>query len=91
MDVTENFAAAFYNSGVMLDGRVYSEELTPCYIPAVTLSEIVEDGPVDEKYYITGETLEKWTYLKGAKKSSGQARTVIPTGSAKGLSHFPTR
>ena len=89
MDVTENFAAAFYNSGVMLDGRVYSEELTPCYIPAVTLSEIVEDGPVDEKYYITGETLEKWTYLKGAKKVERTSKTGYSYWFSEGPIAFP--
>ncbi len=89
VDVTENFAAAFYNAGVMLDGKVYSEELTPCYIPAVTLSEIVEDGPVDERYYITGEALEKWTYLKGAKKIERTSKTGYSYWFSEGPIAFP--
>ena len=89
VDVTENFAAAFYNAGVMLDGKVYSEELTPCYIPAVTLSEIVEDGPVDDKYYITGDTLEKWTYMKGAKKIERTSKTGYSYWFSEGPIAFP--
>lgn len=68
IDITEHFTAPFYNAGIMINGKIYSEELIPKFVPATNLSEIVETGPVDEKYYITGEVLAKWTYLKGAKK-----------------------
>ena len=89
VDLTENFVAAFYNAGVMLDGKVYSEELMPSHIPAITLSEIIEDGPVDEKYYITGEALEKWTYLKGAKKIERTSKTGYSYWFSEGAIAFP--
>ena len=89
VDITENFAAAFYNAGVMLNGAIYSRELTPHYIPAVTLSEILEDGPVDEKYYITGETLDKWTYLKGAKRIERTSKTGYSYWFSEGPIAFP--
>lgn len=55
VDVTDSFKATFCNSGLMVDGLVYSEEMTPKYLTPITLSEIIENGPVDDKYYITGE------------------------------------
>lgn len=89
VDITEHFAAPFYNAGVMLNGNIYSEELTPCYIPATTLSEIVEDGPVDKKYYITGDTLEKWIYMKGAKKIERTSKTGYTYWFSEGPIAFP--
>lgn len=87
--VTEHFAAAFFNAGVMLNGQVYSEEVTPCYLPPIPLSQIIEQGPVDEKYYITGETLEKWEYLKGAKKIERISKTGFSYQFSEGPIAFP--
>lgn len=89
VDVTDHFAAAFYNAGVMLNGKIYSEELTPQYIPAIPLSDIVEDGPVDDKYYITGDSLEKWTYMKGAKKIERTSKTGFKYQFSEGPIAFP--
>lgn len=89
VDVTDHFAASFYNSGVMINGKVYSEELTPKYIPATPLSEIVEDGPVDDKYYITGDSLEKWTYMKGAKRIERTSKTGFKYQFSEGPIAFP--
>jgi DNA (cytosine-5)-methyltransferase 1 len=68
VEVTDGFKAVFYNAGVMVDGMVYSEEMTPCCVPPTTLEQVVENGGVDAHYFIDGEAFEKWEYLKGAKK-----------------------
>lgn len=68
VEVTDGFKASFYNAGVMVDGMVYSEEMTPCCVPPTTLEQIVEKEGVDAHYFIDGEAFQKWEYLKGAKK-----------------------
>lgn len=89
VDVTEEFKAPFYNSGLMVDGMVYSEEMTPKYIEPIVLDSIVEDGPVAEKYYIKGEAYEKWKYLKGAKKIERTSKSGFSYMFSEGPIAFP--
>lgn len=68
-DVSNDFKAEFFNSGVMINGVICSEELVPIEITtSITLGEICHKNEVDSKYFIDEEKLEKWKYLKGAKK-----------------------
>ena len=67
MEVSNKFSAAFYNSGIMINGRVVSKEVTPVEMKPTTLREIRHTSPVDEKYFLNGST-EKWEYLKGPKR-----------------------
>lgn len=67
VDVSDRFVFPFGNAGYMIDGMVYTAEITEDEIPPVPLGEILEKN-VDEKYYITTEKMAKWAYLKGAKK-----------------------
>lgn len=66
-DVSDGFSAPFYNSGIMVDGRIISKETTPIPIQPITLGEIRHTEPVDEKYFLNG-SLKKWEFLKGAKR-----------------------
>ncbi len=65
--VSSHFKAALYNSGVMLEGKVYTEELSPIKMAPMVLRDILSDRPVDSKYFLNG-SLAKWEYLKGAKR-----------------------
>ena len=69
IDISDNFSLEFKNSGVMINGIIYTEQVEADYHGnRVLLGDILEKD-VDEKYYIDGEEkLEKWKYLKGAKK-----------------------
>ena len=66
-DVSDKFNATFRNSGVMINGQVITADLTPVYEMPVFLRNIRHIEKVDEKYFLNG-SLEKWKYLKGAKK-----------------------
>jgi len=68
LDMTERFSCAFYNAGIMAHGKVYTQELIPRFIDPQPLSTLVEQGGVDERFFITGDKLDKWTYMKGPKK-----------------------
>ena len=67
VDVSDNFAEDFYRAGVMIDHEVYTREIEPkAPKTQITLRDLLEKD-VDESYYKID--LEKWQYLKGAKKA----------------------
>lgn len=66
-EVSDSFSFAFDNAGYMHDGIVYSVKVTEKEETPITLGEILE-GDVDKKYYISDDKMDKWVYLKGAKK-----------------------
>lgn len=67
VDISDSFSKTYYNSGIMRENRVYSEELTPIVEKPITIGEILQSG-VDEKYYLNESAIEKFEYLKGPKK-----------------------
>ena len=67
VEVSDNFAFAFENAGYVHNGTVYTAKVTEKEESATMLGDILQRG-VDEKYYIPGDKMAKWTYLKGAKK-----------------------
>lgn len=76
LDMTERFTFNFYNAGIMVNGKIYSQELTPEFIDPQPLSTLVERGDVDKRYFITGDKLKKWEYMKGAKKIQRKSKTT---------------
>ncbi len=63
----------FENSGVVIDGLVYTDKLTPDYSgPYTTLGDILVKGDdrkyVTDEYYISNDELSKWKYAKGPKQ-----------------------
>ena len=87
-DVSENFKMNFKNAGIMRNGLIYTEEVTPKEMKYIALDEIVQKDGVDEKYYI-GDNLEKWNYLKGAKDIIRKAGTTHEYHFREGAIAFP--
>lgn len=57
-DLSDHFKFGFENSGVMVDGTIYSIKTTPSYDgKQITLGDIMETGDVEEKYFIPDERL----------------------------------
>ena len=75
VSVSDHFAFAFENAGYMHAGYVYTAKIAEEEEAPITLGEILQRN-VEEKYYIPGDKMAKWIYLKGAKK--------IPRTSANG-------
>ena len=75
VSVSDHFAFAFENAGYMHAGDVYTAKIAEEEETPITLGEILQRN-VEEKYYIPGDKMAKWIYLKGAKK--------IPRTSANG-------
>ena len=68
LQMTNSFHTAFYNSGVMLDGKIYSEELVPHGAGSKPLGSVITEQTVDERYFIPPDSMAQWEYMKGPKK-----------------------
>lgn len=75
LDVSDNFAFAFESAGYMHKGRIYTAKTIEAEENPTLLGDILQKN-VDSQYYIPDDKMEKWTYLKGAKR--------IPRTSADG-------
>ncbi|KGX87012.1 DNA (cytosine-5-)-methyltransferase [Pontibacillus litoralis] len=68
VELSDNFSFPFRNSGVMINGNVYSEEVIPKVPKKITtLGDILESEPIEEKFFL-GEKLDDWEYMKGPKR-----------------------
>lgn len=72
-NVSDKFHFPFENAGYMTNGTVYTVKTAPILEEPQTLRTLIEHN-VDEKYYLKGDVLNKWTYLKGAKKIERTAK-----------------
>lgn len=91
VDISDNFKMEFRNSGIMNNGRIYTEQTTPLYDGKFTLLKDLLETDVDEKFYLDGdeEKLEKWKYLKGAKKIERTSKTGHKYVFSEGPLAFP--
>ena len=67
VEVSDKFAFDFRQAGYMTQGQIYTADVEVCEETPVLLKDILQSD-VDEKFYITSDRMEKWVYLKGAKK-----------------------
>jgi DNA (cytosine-5)-methyltransferase 1 len=59
----------FENTGVMIAGIVTTIKTKPSYEDKFTiLKDIIQNGEITDEFFINEEDLDKWLYLKGAKK-----------------------
>ena len=65
--VSDHFAFAFEGAGYMHEGTVYTAKVAEVEEAPTLLGAILQKN-VEEKYYIPGDKMSKWVYLKGAKK-----------------------
>ncbi|MDF2590168.1 MAG: sau3AIM [Anaerocolumna sp.] len=86
-DVTEHFEYDFGNSGFMNNGTIYTCDSTPLYEDSTVLRNILETN-VDQHFYL-GTNLEKWKYLKGAKKIERTSKTGHTYTFSEGPIAFP--
>ena len=78
-----------YNAGVMMNGRIYSVDVTPRRVEATPLKDILETGQVDEHYFLRTEDMPRWTYAKGAKREKRQRRDGSQYYFSEGSVQFP--
>lgn len=67
VEVSDTFAFAFQPAGYMTQGHIYTTSITVAGEEPILLGRLLEKCK-DEDYYLTSDRLQKWDYLKGAKK-----------------------
>lgn len=86
--VSSSFKGNFYSGGVMINGHIYTEELSPIEIKPISLRQVRHTGVVDKVYFLNGST-EKWEYLKGAKRIDRVKPNGEPYVFSEGGMSFP--
>lgn len=67
LDIQSGFSQKYLNSGIMTEGVVYTEELISIVENPIVLREIIQSN-VEEKYFLKESEIQKFRYLKGAKR-----------------------
>lgn len=86
--VSSEFSFIFESAGVMHDGRITTAKVMELVETPTPLSAIIQTD-VDEKYYISEDTMPKWVYLKGAKKIARVAKNGYEYVFSEGAIPFP--
>lgn len=85
--VSDSFAFPFENAGFMHKGKVCTVKYTPICEAPIPLKNIIESD-VNEEFYLTAN-LEKFKFLKGAKKIERTAKTGYKYNFSEGPVAFP--
>jgi len=89
VDISNNFKLKFYNSGIMCNNSIYTEEVdADCDLSSRVLLKDILEVDVDDKYFLKGD-LEKWTYMKGPKRIERTHRDGHKYIFAEGQIAFP--
>ncbi|WP_276275257.1 DNA (cytosine-5-)-methyltransferase [Haladaptatus sp. QDMS2] len=67
-ETSDEFEFDFEEAGAMVDGGIWTREVTPVYQGGTVLRDVLETDGVPEKYYLDEEEVEQWEYEKGAKE-----------------------
>lgn len=81
----------FQNSGMILNGKVTTLKTSPNYEGKRTLLKdiLIPVNEVPEDYFIDEKDLDKWNYLKGAKKEVRQSTGGFAYNYGEGAMIFP--
>lgn len=86
----EGMKSPFKNSGVMINGEVVTLKTFPLYKGKRTvLRDVLEEGKVDEEFYIDKSRMDEWIYLKGAKKEDRTTSSGFTYKYSEGAMIFP--
>jgi DNA (cytosine-5)-methyltransferase 1 len=88
-DVSSHQKTYLYNAGVMMNGRIYSVDVTPRYEKPIPLKDILEQAPVDEHYFLHEKDMPQWIYAKGAKNEQRKRRDGSTYWFSEGSVQFP--
>ena len=89
LEVSDKFKSEFYNTGVMINGGIYSVKTKPDYNLVYPLRNVREEEKVDDKYFLTDAQIEKFAYLKGAKRIPRLKPNGEPYTYSEGAMSFP--
>lgn len=67
LEISNNFSFAFENSGLLLNGMIYTIKTEPILENPITLGQIIVPNAGNE-YYLNQNQIEKFEYLRGSKR-----------------------
>ena len=89
LELTNKFSFEFGNSGFCINYQGRTADVSACFDGHhVTLGEVLQKD-VPEKYYICDKDLEKWSYMKGAKKEKRITRDGFEYNYSEGPIAYP--
>ncbi|MDE5539136.1 MAG: DNA (cytosine-5-)-methyltransferase, partial [Bacilli bacterium] len=65
VEVSDKFKVNFYNAGIMKNGKVYTSKVVADCNDIYPLKKIIQHEKIDEKFFLSEETLKKFQHLKG--------------------------
>jgi len=95
VEISEDFnkgkkLSPFLNTGVMVDGKVYTAKTKPIYEGKKTLlGDVLQNGAVADEFFINEDDLPRWQYLKGAKKERRKTKDGFEYNYSEGGMIFP--
>lgn len=88
-DVSKAQRVYLYNAGVMMNGRIYSVDVTPQQEVPTPIKAVLERDPVPEHYFLCDEDMSRWVYFKGAKHEKRRRRDGSQYYFSEGSVPFP--
>lgn len=67
VQISDSFSSKYFNSGIMINGKVTTIETIPVKEEGIPLKNILQNN-VEDKYYLSEKQIEKIKYLRGPKK-----------------------
>jgi len=97
LDISENFnkenpkKSPFLNAGIAIERQIFSEEVIPNYsYKKMVMGDIlVDEKDVPLEFFIEEKDLDKWRYLKGAKKEERKGKNGFKFFYTEGSMVFP--
>ncbi len=87
-DISENFIFDFENAGYMSNQNVFTSKIVELEEQPVLLGDVLQSD-VDAKHYIPNSMMDRWKYLKGAKKIPRVSKTGYEYFFTEGAIAFP--
>lgn len=88
-DVSKEQRVYLYNTGVMMNGRIYSVDVEPCKAASTPIRNVLEQTPLATRYFLRDEDMPQWVYAKGAKQEVRQRRDGSRYYFSEGSVKFP--
>lgn len=79
----------FHNTGVMMNGRIYSVDTISSKCAPTSLANIIQEEVTCENYFLNEQDMQRWGYLKGAKDETRRRRDSSTYHFSEGAVPFP--
>lgn len=95
VEITNDFnkegkLSPFQNTGLLIDGKVYTVKTEAIYDGKKTvLGDVLQNGEVTPEFFINEQDKPKWEYLKGAKKEKRTTKDGFEYNYSEGGMIYP--